>query len=94
MKMIIHAAVAPHLVAVLFIRLIQVTIDSFFSVVDGVKSGHLEFNEGWVEIGRNLNLNGGDFVALQREDHSRYKMTVRSGRMSSGQLRLNPSTSP
>ncbi|KAF9690278.1 hypothetical protein SADUNF_Sadunf01G0178900 [Salix dunnii] len=51
---------------------------------DGVKvevrcscrAGRLAFTEGWVEIARNLRLNAGDIVALKREDHDRYKMTV------------------
>ena len=52
---------------------------------DGVKvdvrgscrSGRLALTEGWVEIAQNLRLNAGDIVALKRDDHGRYKMTVR-----------------
>ncbi|KAJ6673001.1 hypothetical protein OIU79_026094 [Salix purpurea] len=43
------------------------------------KDGRLAFTRGWVEIARNLRLNAGDIVALRKEDHNRYKMTVRSG---------------
>ena len=42
------------------------------------KAKGLVFTRGWLEIARNLRLNVGDVVALQREDHGRYKMKVRS----------------
>ncbi|KAJ6700616.1 hypothetical protein OIU74_012042 [Salix koriyanagi] len=43
------------------------------------RAGRLALTKGWVEIARNLRLDGGDFVALRRKDNGRYKMTVRRG---------------
>ncbi|KAJ6394857.1 hypothetical protein OIU77_023961 [Salix suchowensis] len=43
------------------------------------RDGRIAFTRGWLEIARNLRLNAGDIVALRKEDHNRYKMTVRSG---------------
>ncbi|KAF9690281.1 hypothetical protein SADUNF_Sadunf01G0179200 [Salix dunnii] len=39
------------------------------------RAGRIRFTKGWVEIARNMRVNVGDVVALQREDHGGYRMT-------------------
>ncbi|KAJ6427714.1 hypothetical protein OIU84_023168 [Salix udensis] len=44
-----------------------------FDVHCSSRAGRLLFTKGWVEIARNIRVNVGDVVALQREDHGSFE---------------------